>query len=102
MIAVLHYLQIITAMSWFTAGVMWLPSLVRIWRSTASRLDIARAPLFFVAFVQTGQACRWLIWPEQIPDMGSNELVTWATLYTLSAGTAIYIIFNFKIADRLK
>ncbi len=94
--------QLLAGFMWLFPMALFTPAVARIWRSAADAIDVVVSPFAFVAAVQVGFTIRWLIFPTATRQMGSNELIVWAGLYTLSALTALGSAFAWRLARRIR
>lgn len=91
MIAFVHLLQALTLLAWCGPAWLSLGVMRNIIRGRATRQDVRSSFRLFYAVLQIGFSVRWFLWPSQIGDMGSVELLFWAGLYILSIILAVAI-----------
>lgn len=94
-------LQLVSGICWLAPVALLARGTWRVFTGHGMAVDAARVPWFFVSLVQVGFTVRWLIWRKAVVIMDQAEMVTWATLYAVSAMCAIGAAILFHRADRL-
>lgn len=88
----LELLQLLSGVAWFFPAFYLTGRILRSWRSGASRSTLLAAPIGFVAWMMVGFVIRWIVWPHSIEVMHPAETTTWAALYLMSIGLAIWVL----------
>lgn len=91
MTALVQSLQVLSGIAWLLPAAFLAPRIAAAWRSGASRMTLLSVPVAFLAWLQVGFIVRWLAWPGTVAAMSEDETVTWASLYLLSSGCALWV-----------
>jgi hypothetical protein len=92
MSALVQALQILSGLLWLLPALYLTPRIIASWRKGASRATLLSAPIGFLSWLQVGFIVRWIAWPHALAAMRGDELLTWAALYGMSGGLALWFL----------
>lgn len=90
--------QVVAGLAWSFLAVLFAGAVLRVWFGGADIVDVLVSPLAFVALDQVGFSVRWLIFPGAMRVMGTDELILWAGLYTLSVLAVVWLTLAYRAA----
>lgn len=78
-----------------------LPSVARWMTGRGDRIDMLACPVCFVMAITALFNARWLLWPDAIGVMASDEFAAWTGLRVLSIIGSAAVFRSFVLARRV-